>query len=395
MGRHVLLFAISHVLGATGFLITHLLPADTPYLFHLTQAFYFLASAILLFAVCERAGQKLPVRSVAVVYVICAAVLALAVHLSDDVAPRLIIVNTGYGVLFAMGVTTLLAGPRRGMIDKAIIAVMAIQAIDFLVRPNVTLLFESSIPAEAYKNSVYYSVIGLALGVKNVILAMVLIGASVVEWLTALRESSERDPLTGLSNRASFENAMRNLLPQAQNEGRALSLVVADIDHFKQVNDIWGHQVGDVAISGFGQLIGNMVRECDSAGRIGGEEFCIAVWDCENDAAERLAERIRKAFARLEHPGLTEDIRLTASFGLATAREGESYERLFARADAALYRAKSSGRNRVMNAELWHPDDEAAPAPNPELIELRRAGADPQGSARPTSASAKGDLATG
>lgn len=372
--RHVLLFAVSHVLGAIGFLVTHLLPADAFYLFHTTQAFYFLASATILYAVCERANQPLHLGSVATVYVICAAVLALAVSLTGDVAPRLIIVNTGYGVLFAMGVTTLLTARRRDAIDIAIIIVMAIQAIDFLVRPNVTLLFESSIPAEVYRDSVYYSLIGLVLGVKNVILAMVLIGATIVEWLTALRESSERDDLTGLHNRGAFEQVMRNLLPRAQTEGRALSLVVADIDHFKQVNDIWGHQAGDKALLSFGDLIQQMVRGCDTAGRIGGEEFCIAVWNCENEAAERLADRIRQAFAVLQHSGLNDDIRLTASFGVATAREGETYQSLFGRADAALYEAKTRGRNRVENAECERRDSEPA-SKNVGLIELKSAAA--------------------
>jgi diguanylate cyclase (GGDEF)-like protein len=145
---------------------------------------------------------------------------------------------------------------------------------------------------------------------------------------------------------------------------------VADIDNFKQVNDIWGHQSGDEAISGFGRLIEGMVRGCDTAGRIGGEEFCIAVWNCPNEPATRLAERIRVAFARLEHAGIGSDIRLTASFGVATARAGENYRELFARADAALYLAKSGGRNQVRNAEL--------PASDPAIDLADAAAASPQ-----------------
>mgnify|MGYP001800939237 CR=1 FL=1 len=212
-------------------------------------------------------------------------------------------------------------------------------------------MFEQTIPAAQYKESVYYSLIGLVLGVKSIMGAMILIGATTVEWAISLRESSGKDPLTGLHNRAAFEDVMRVIIPRAHTENRPFSLVVADIDHFKQVNDIWGHQAGDKAISGFGELIGDMIRGCDTAGRIGGEEFCIAVWNCENGPAGRLAERIRKAFAGLKHSDLNADIRLTASFGVATAREGESYEQVFERADAALYRAKAAGRDRVMLAE--------------------------------------------
>ncbi len=372
MKRHVLGFGIAFALSAVGFLITHFMPADAFYLFHATQVFYSLSSAILLASVCERVGQKLHLGSIAVVYIITALTLALCVGLSNDVGPRLIIVNMGYGVMFAMGVTTLLTARRRDMIDLLIILVMAFQAADFLVRPTLTLLFERSIPAEAYRDSIYYSLIGLVLAVKGMSSALVLIGASIAEWTKALRESSERDALTGLRNRGSFEQSIRALLPRAQTGGRPLSLVVADIDHFKQVNDFWGHQAGDLAIAGFGEIIGKMVRACDTSGRIGGEEFCIAAWNCENEPAERLAERIRWAFTRLEHADLNEDIRLTASFGVATAREGETYESLFARADAALYRAKSNGRNRVENAERTSQDEESSAA-RPKLVEVKQA----------------------
>ena len=352
MKRHVLGFGIGFFLSAIGFLITHLVPAEAFYVFHVTQLFYTLGCIAMIAAVCERAGQPLHLGSMIVIYLMSAAVLALAVHVTNDVGPRLIIVNMGYGVMFAMGVTTLLTARRRDLIDFAIIAVMAFQAVDFLVRPTVTLLYERTIPAELYRESIYYSLIGLVLGVKGLTTAMVLIGATIVEWTTTVREDGERDALTGLRNRGSFDQAMREILSKAQTEGRSLSLVVADIDHFKQVNDIWGHQVGDQAIAGFGDLISTMVRGCDITGRIGGEEFCIAVWNCENDSAVRLAERIRLAFGNLTHPGLSEALRLTASFGVATARSGETYAQLFARADEALYKAKSRGRNRVESAEL-------------------------------------------
>ena len=370
--RHVLGFAIAYVLSAIGFLITHFLPTDAFYTFHTTQIFYTLASILMVAAVCERAGQRPHLRSLAAVYVITAVVLGAAISFSDDVSTRLVIVNTGYGVMFMIGLTTLLTAPRRSLIDVTIIAMMAYQAADFFVRPNLTLLFEQSIPAEVYRDSIYYSMIGLGLGLKGAITAMVLIGATIAEWTTSLRESSERDALTGLYNWGSFEESMRSLLPRAQTEGCPLSLVVADIDHFKQVNDLWGHQAGDQALAGFGELVAQTVRGCDTAGRIGGEEFCIAVWNCDNEPAERLAERIRQAFACLEHASLNDDIRLTASFGVATAHIGETYEQLFARADAALYHAKSRGRDRVENAEIRRLEEPPL-KPTTKLINMKRA----------------------
>ncbi|WP_234029665.1 diguanylate cyclase [Erythrobacter sp. THAF29] len=362
MRRHVLGYAISYAAFGTGFLITHLLPASSPFLFHATQFFYSIGAIVLLASVCERVGQRLHIKSQIAVYLVSATVLALVVSVSDEADPRLLIVNIGYGVMFVMGVATLLNARRRDWIDLAMITVLTIQAVDFLVRPTLTLMFERSIDVAAYRDSIYYSLIGLVLAVKSISTAMVLIGATLAEWVTSLRERGDRDDLTGLRNRGAFEHSIRQLLPRAQVEMVPVSLVVADIDHFKQVNDIWGHQAGDAAITAFAKLLETRVRGCDISGRIGGEEFCVAIWNCDNAAAEQLAERIRAAFGKLVHEQLGADIRLTASFGVATARKGETYSRLFARADAALFRAKNNGRNRVENSDT-EPDPDFAAGP--------------------------------
>ena len=349
--RYVLGIGVAFAFSAIGFLITHLSPADAPYVFHATQFFYSLGAVFMLASVCERVEQPLHLASMVGVYLICAFALGLFVSLSNDVGPRLVIVNMGYGIMFAMGVTTLLTAPGRSAMDVAIIAIMALQAADFLVRPSTTLLFERSIPAEVYRETIYYSLIGLVLGLKGVTTAIVLIGAAIADWMQNLRESTEQDSQTGLRNRGAFEERAKELLRRAESEDRPLSLVVADIDFFKHVNDTWGHQAGDGVISCFGQLVSKMVRDGDTAGRIGGEEFCVIVWDCEHGPAHQLAERIRQAFEEVKHLDIDDTVQLTASFGIATARQSESYSELFARADAALYRAKANGRNRVESAE--------------------------------------------
>ncbi|MBV7259602.1 GGDEF domain-containing protein [Erythrobacter crassostreae] len=375
MKRHVLGFALGYVAFAIGFLVTHFLPGDAFYTFHTTQLFYTIGVTFFLGSVCERVGQRLHFPTIATIYGISALVMALALNSTDNASTALVLVNIGYGAMYIVGLTTLMNAQRRHISDYAIIFLIAFSATDFFIRPSLTVMFETTIPAGEYQQSIYYSLIGLVLGVKSIVGAMILIGATIFELISALREDSKLDPLTSLHNRASFEQSMLTMLPRAQSERRPVSLVVADIDHFKQVNDIWGHQAGDQAISGFGELIGKMIRGCDTGGRIGGEEFCIAVWNCENLPAERLAERIRQSFAQMEHTGLNDDIRLTASFGVATAREGETYEGLFARADEALYQAKTGGRNRVENAEIQRKAD-VETAATPEVVEMKRAASD-------------------
>lgn len=351
MRRHVLGYAISYAAFAIGFLISHLLPASSPYLFHATQLFYSIGTIVLLASICERVGQQLHLKSQIAVYLISLAAMTLAVIVSHEADARLLILNTGLGVMFAMGVVTLLNAKRRDWLDIALIAVLTIQAVDFLVRPTLTLMIERSIDIAGYRDSMHYSLISLILAVKSISTAMVLIGATIVELAGSLRESGARDDLTGLRNRGAFESSMYALLPRAQVQQVPVSLVVADLDHFKQVNDIWGHQAGDAALRSFATLLKTRVRGCDISGRVGGEEFCVAIWDCDTAEAHRLAERIRLAFGAMVHDEIGADIRLTASFGVATARKGETYSRLFARADHALYRAKGNGRNRVEIAD--------------------------------------------
>ncbi len=351
LGNYVLAFGAAYFCSAVGFLIAIGLPPDSSITFQSSQLAYSIACACMIWGACIRANQPAFLPVLLLIYLASAAMLMVQVSLTQDAGPRLIMSNIGYGLMLLVGVISLLSAPRRTKVDNLVIAILAINAVDFFVRPTVTLQLEGHIDVADYHDSIYFSLINLVLSLKGVVTAVVLLGASLSDYLARMRESALHDDLTGLKSRAAFEGQARTMIKRGEDKAVPVAMVVADIDHFKQVNDIWGHQAGDQALGGFGKLINDMVRESDAAGRIGGEEFCIAVWNCENEPAERLAERIRKAFAQLEHLGLNQDIRLTASFGVASARKGETYESLFARADSALYKAKANGRDRVEVAE--------------------------------------------
>ncbi|WAT18712.1 GGDEF domain-containing protein [Aurantiacibacter sp. MUD11] len=356
MGGHVLAFGGAYILFSAGFAVTHWLPTSSNFVFVLTQAFYSFASALLVWAACRRSDRPPLLGVQASIYAIAVVTLCTATVLSDDAGPRVVIANAGYGMMFFVGVISLLGAPRRSFVDTLVIAILAFNTVDFMVRPMMTVLAEGVIPAEFYRQSLYYSIIGLVLSIKSLLTAMVLVGACAYDLAIRMRENSDRDTLTGLRNRRAFEHDIAAPLMRARDAKVPVSLVIADIDHFKQVNDLWGHQAGDQAIAAFGKLIDGMIREHDISGRIGGEEFCVLVWNCPHDAACRLAERLRVAFARQVHPAIGENIRLTASFGVAALREDETYDRLFSRADAALYRAKDSGRDRVLGEhKVDHP----------------------------------------
>lgn len=156
------------------------------------------------------------------------------------------------------------------------------------------------------------------------------------------------DPLTGVSNRASFNDSVRREMSHAQRTGKALSLIFLDIDHFKSVNDHYGHDGGDFTLASMARRVKDNLRGGDMLFRTGGEEFVILLRDTDLDGAEQLAERIRLS---VEHYILAygmETIKVTVSLGISSWRENESAEAFIKRADNALYQAKKSGRNRVV-----------------------------------------------
>ena len=160
-----------------------------------------------------------------------------------------------------------------------------------------------------------------------------------------VRLLSQTDQLTGLANRRRLDEAVRQELARIARHGGRLSVVMTDIDHFKRVNDEFGHETGDLVLREYASVLKEGVREIDLAARFGGEEFVLLLPGTEAGAAAMLAERIR---ARLEATRLGPLPRaVTASFGVAELRAGESWDSVLKRADDALYAAKNGGRNRV------------------------------------------------
>lgn len=162
-------------------------------------------------------------------------------------------------------------------------------------------------------------------------------------------ENSLRDPLTGVGNRAAMELTLQRELKISRRSGRPLSLLVADMDWFKQINDRLGHATGDQLLQSVAKSIGAALRETDQVFRYGGEEFVVVLSNTRNAEAVAIAERIR---SQLEKRDLTTDsgpVRATISIGVSTSAADDTRDTLFKRADSALYEAKDSGRNRVVN----------------------------------------------
>jgi diguanylate cyclase (GGDEF)-like protein len=157
------------------------------------------------------------------------------------------------------------------------------------------------------------------------------------------------DTLTGLPNKRSIEDTLKRMTAHAGRSLSPLAAIMLDLDHFKQVNDLYGHNKGDEVLAAVGATITGCLRESDFAGRYGGEEFLLLLPDTDRDGAMATAERVRTAIAALRIHG--EDRAVTASLGLALMPDDAGESTLLLRcADRALYAAKRAGRNRIESA---------------------------------------------
>lgn len=171
----------------------------------------------------------------------------------------------------------------------------------------------------------------------------------------ALRTESQRqqlerlatfDPLTGVRNRRAMDQELHRAAATASRTGLSYALVMLDLDHFKRVNDRYGHSAGDEVLKSFGRLIEDNIRRVDHVFRFGGEEFVILLTDADGKAVSSVVASLQEKIAReLRTPGGEP---ITASFGAAVIRLDESAESWLGRADAALYRAKDAGRDRLV-----------------------------------------------
>jgi two-component system, cell cycle response regulator len=195
--------------------------------------------------------------------------------------------------------------------------------------------------------------------------------AQLLSAREALREQATRDSLTHLWNRSSILDTLSRELSRAERESSPLGVVIVDLDHFKHINDNHGHPAGDAVLREAARRMQTGVRQYDSVGRYGGEEFLILLPSCSEEESFSQAERLRKQIAQSDIRINDTALRITASFGVTAALPGEPWtaEGLIRKADEALYVAKKSGRNRVeLLAYGSEPARAAAPAESVSVV---------------------------
>ncbi|WP_024954471.1 diguanylate cyclase [Sulfurospirillum arcachonense] len=162
-----------------------------------------------------------------------------------------------------------------------------------------------------------------------------------------LKIESITDSLTGVLNRRGFFSALKIKTKKAWNANEQLSLVLFDLDHFKNVNDAHGHKAGDIILKKCAQQIKEKLRESDLFGRFGGEEFAILLFGVDIKKAKNIVERMRISLEEMSSIYKEKNIKITASFGIVEMKESDNFDDVFIKADNALYAAKKSGRNKI------------------------------------------------
>lgn len=175
--------------------------------------------------------------------------------------------------------------------------------------------------------------------------------AALVMRELELRQETATDTLTGAGSRKAFRDETNKLLALASRHGMPLSCIALDVDHFKRINDTYGHAAGDQVLTGIVQGLKAELRQSDFVGRVGGEEFAVLLPQTDQATAVQVAEKLRQRIKALQFPGSDLPIEVTISLGVASYNQGDDVESLVARADKALYEAKRTGRDRTCRSD--------------------------------------------
>lgn len=343
--------AFSYVIGVGYLLIEASIPAFADPRLPVTAAFaVFLAATMSLNIGLAHNYDVVPPRLPMLLFLMVA---TLVVYLVQDLPrhalTRMIAYQLPYAAMQAIAVGIVWVSKRRkSFLDRFLLIVLGLSALQFASKPFLAhILGGWGASPQSYLQS-SYALVSQTMGtIFALAIALLILGILMRDALADAASKSEVDALSRLLNRGGFQAHAGVALRSARKQGVPISLVLADLDHFKAVNDNFGHASGDRVIEVFAGFVRDTVAHHHIVGRIGGEEFAILLPGTNLTSARLFAEGIRSAFSALPIDGLPKDHRCTASFGAAELQSEEGLADLMRRADEALYSAKKGGRDQV------------------------------------------------
>lgn len=347
--RYVAYAAGAYTASAIAFLILDVGPA-LPYELHRIPAnIGFLATgALFAAAIIRRYGLPVPWHAMAVTSAVSMAFFLWFLLGSLSIGGRILSISIGAGIIAAMVVRALWPIKKRYVIDRVLFWVAALSAVNLIARPIVLLSLGGGFESyDGFQQSVYWTTVQFTQAMVSITAAISLMVAVAIDQLSELRRQVDDDKLSGLLNRRGFEAKAGSALRRYLDEDRPVALMIADRDRFKQINDSYGHAVGDAIIAAFGAHVRAIGPAEMIAGRIGGEEFALLVSGAEIETARQFAEAVRIGLAPAAADRIPSTLVPTTSIGLTIGTPGANLSALMHEADQALYAAKRTGRNRV------------------------------------------------
>ncbi|WP_018147728.1 GGDEF domain-containing protein [Henriciella marina] len=348
--RAALIFAGAFTMCAVGFTLNHfVLPKESIANAMVHNACYALGLFLLsegIHRAFDRNPPRIALATLGVISVIAAGIIQTSFV---GLSVRIVTINFIHGSMLIVSAITLRGVWDRSWTGTAVLAALALCIINFVLVSPITV-YGNTIRDATFFQSAYWQIINLISILSVLSMGGALVSVCVMQRLEALRDDAENDFLTGLRSRRAFDQSARQYC-QARSGDYAASVIIIDLDHFKAVNDQFGHAAGDAVIRAVGSLLSRQTRTSDMCGRMGGEEFCLLLPGTDLKGATTLAERLRLRISELAEDAFPEGLSVTASFGVAELGRDMLFEDAYPVADAALYSAKSNGRNRVDCAE--------------------------------------------
>lgn len=309
---------------------------------------FFLPISMLLTArgLCLRYTGGSPDRALLLTVTFCGMVASWMSFGDHNALIRGFVVSGGVAVVVGIAMNAILRATQRDKIDLSILIVLLLLVILLPVRPLLSFLIEGAPHIDAIEVTSFWAVSlkvgGLFVWIAFALLFLLRIASDLLSELNA---QSVTDSLSGILNRRGFFDTAGSLVGDAT-PNLPVSVFLIDIDHFKKINDTYGHQVGDQVIRNVAKALHANAPETAVIGRLGGEEFAIVLPNVDRSAATAFAEALRMNLERQHHAGVSADHPVTVSIGVAQGT-GHTLDELLHDADMALYKAKSSGRNKV------------------------------------------------
>lgn len=334
--------------SAIGFLLQHFtLPIGLPLTKLLSNASFVAAGTAIAVAILARYGRKVPWPALALLAAAGMSAWCWFMFVADSLNWRIYVINFTLGGVSLVVAAGLRPVCRNGTVEMTLFVLSLLSGLNFFARTVLTLHAHGPFMTyDALYQSVYWNTSVLSHALLSLMIALCLFSAAALDVFKALKADALTDPLSRLLNRRGFEETA-GVFVSPDRAGPPLALVLADLDHFKTVNDRYGHEAGDRVIADFANRIRHAAGPRGVVARLGGEEFVVLLPASDLSVARLFAENVRASLAGNRIDGLPIGAGITASFGVALRMDGETLGEMMRRADDALYMAKKSGRDSV------------------------------------------------